>query len=119
MSADDLVAMESLLQPVALAVPLVKRCAAAATCCPRCAPGCSRRAGPRGRARPAGTHPARTLVTLIASVAAVYLWPRVEGASLGSVLHKADSRWGIAALALSAATYVAATEALIGSSPGS
>jgi len=43
MSADDLVAVVSLLQPVALARPTRKRCAAAATCCPRCAPGCSRR----------------------------------------------------------------------------
>ena len=34
------------------------------------------------------------------------------------MLHKADWRWGIAALALSAATYVAATEALIGFVPG-
>ena len=34
------------------------------------------------------------------------------------MLHKADWRWTIAALALSAATYVAATEALIGFVPG-
>jgi hypothetical protein len=43
MSADDLVAVVSVLQPVALARPTGKRCAAAATCCPRCAPGCWRR----------------------------------------------------------------------------
>ena len=61
----------------------------------------------------------RTLLTLVASVAAVYLLVgELERASLGSVLHKADWRWGIAALALSAATYVGATEALIGFVPG-
>ena len=61
----------------------------------------------------------RTLLTLVASVAAVYLLAgELERASLGSVVHKADWRWGIAALALSAATYVAATEALIGFVPG-
>ena len=46
----------------------------------------------------------RTLLTLVASVAAVYLLAgELERASLGSVVHKADWRWGIAALALSAA----------------
>ena len=57
----------------------------------------------------------RTLVTLVASVAAVYLLAgELAKASLGSVLRSADWRWGIAALALSAATYVGATVALTG-----
>ena len=57
----------------------------------------------------------RTLVTLVASVAAVYLLAgELAKASLGSVLRSADWRWGIAALALSAATYVGATVELSG-----
>ena len=57
----------------------------------------------------------RALVTLVASVAAVYLLAgELAHASLGSVLRSADWRWGIAALALSAATYVGATVALTG-----
>ncbi|HMD94218.1 MAG TPA: lysylphosphatidylglycerol synthase domain-containing protein, partial [Trebonia sp.] len=57
----------------------------------------------------------RTLVTLVASVAAVYLLAgELAKASLGSVLRSADWRWGIAALALSAATYVGATVELTG-----
>ena len=57
----------------------------------------------------------RTLVTLVASVAAVYLLAgELAKASLGSVLSSADWRWGIAALALSAATYVGATVELSG-----
>jgi glycosyltransferase 2 family protein len=57
----------------------------------------------------------RTLLTLVASVAAVYLLAgELARASLGSVLHEANWDWGIAALALSAATYVAATISLSG-----
>ena len=57
----------------------------------------------------------RTLVTLVASVAAVYLLAgELAKASIGSVLRSADWRWGIAALALSAATYVGATAELSG-----
>ena len=57
----------------------------------------------------------RTLVTLVASVAAVYLLAgELAKASLGSVLGSAHWDWGIAALALSAATYVGATVALTG-----
>ncbi len=57
----------------------------------------------------------RTLVTLVASVAAVYLLAgELAKASLGNVLRSADWRWGIAALALSAATYVGATVELSG-----
>ncbi len=57
----------------------------------------------------------RTLVTLVASVAAAYLLAgELARASLGHVLRMADWRWGIAALALSAATYVGATLSLTG-----
>ena len=57
----------------------------------------------------------RTLLTLVASVAAVYLLAgELARESLGSVLRGAHWNWGIAALALSAATYVAATVSLSG-----
>jgi uncharacterized membrane protein YbhN (UPF0104 family)/tRNA A-37 threonylcarbamoyl transferase component Bud32 len=58
---------------------------------------------------------ARTLVTLVASVAAVYLLAgELAQASLGRLLRSADWRWGIAALALSALTYVGATLSVSG-----
>src|SRR6266568_440227 len=57
----------------------------------------------------------RTLLTLVASVAAAYLLAgELARASLGSVLRAANWQWGIAALALSASTYVGATIALSG-----
>ena len=57
----------------------------------------------------------RSLVTLVATVAAVYLLAgELARVSLGHVLRAADWRWGLAALALSAATYVAATLELSG-----
>ena len=57
----------------------------------------------------------RTLLTLVASVAAVYLLAgELARASLGSVLRQANWHWGIAALALSASTYVGATVSLSG-----
>jgi uncharacterized membrane protein YbhN (UPF0104 family) len=57
----------------------------------------------------------RTLVTLVASVAAVYLLAgELARASLGDVLRSANWHWGIAALALSASTYVGATVSLSG-----
>jgi uncharacterized protein (TIRG00374 family) len=57
----------------------------------------------------------RTLVTLVASVAALYLLAgELARASLGSVLESADWRWGLAALALSAVTYVGAALSLSG-----
>jgi len=120
MSADDLVAVVSLLQPVALARPTRKALRRRRDVLPSlrtrllaAVPGREVEPVQLERIRP------RTLVTLAASVAAVYLLAgELERASLGSVLHKADWRWGIAALALSAATYVAATEALIGFVPG-
>jgi len=57
----------------------------------------------------------RTLLTLVASVAAAYLLAgELERASLGQVLREANLDWGVAALALSAVTYVAATISLSG-----
>jgi uncharacterized membrane protein YbhN (UPF0104 family) len=52
----------------------------------------------------------RTLVTLIASIVAVYLLAaQLAKASLETVLHTADWRWSLPALGLSALTYVGAT----------
>jgi glycosyltransferase 2 family protein len=57
----------------------------------------------------------RTLVTLAASVAAVYLLAgELARESLAAVLRSADWRWSIAALALSALTYVGAALSLSG-----
>jgi uncharacterized membrane protein YbhN (UPF0104 family)/tRNA A-37 threonylcarbamoyl transferase component Bud32 len=58
---------------------------------------------------------ARTLVTLVASVAAVYLLAgELAQASLGRLLRSADWRWGLAALALSVLTYVGAALSVSG-----
>jgi glycosyltransferase 2 family protein len=60
----------------------------------------------------------RALVTLVASIAAVYLLAgELAQASLGKVLGSADWRWGFVALALSALTYGAAALALAGFVP--
>jgi uncharacterized membrane protein YbhN (UPF0104 family) len=57
----------------------------------------------------------RSLVTLVATVAAGYLLAgELARASLGHVLRMADWRWGLVALALSAATYVCAALELSG-----
>jgi glycosyltransferase 2 family protein len=57
----------------------------------------------------------RTLVTLVATVAAVYLLAgELAHASLGHLLRSADWRWGLAALALSAVTYAGATLSVSG-----
>ena len=57
----------------------------------------------------------RTLVTMVAAAAAVYLLAgELARASLGSTLREANWQWGIAALALSASTYVGATISLSG-----
>ena len=120
MSADDLVAVVSLLQPVALARPTRKALRRRRDVLPALRTRLLA-AVPGGEVTPARLERIRprTLLTLVASVAAVYLLAgELERASLGSVLHKADWRWTIAALALSAATYAAATEALIGFVPG-
>ncbi len=58
---------------------------------------------------------ARTLVTLVASVAAVYLLAgEIAQASLGRLLRSADWRWGLAALALSVLTYAGAALSVSG-----
>jgi glycosyltransferase 2 family protein len=57
----------------------------------------------------------RSLLTLVASVAAAYLLAgELARASLGHALRVADYRWGVVALALSAVTYVGATLELSG-----
>jgi uncharacterized protein (TIRG00374 family) len=59
----------------------------------------------------------RTLVTMVAGAAAVYLLAgELARASLGSTLREASGQWqwGIVALALSASTYVGATISLSG-----
>jgi uncharacterized membrane protein YbhN (UPF0104 family)/tRNA A-37 threonylcarbamoyl transferase component Bud32 len=58
---------------------------------------------------------ARTLVTLVASVAAVYLLAgELAQASFGRLLGSADWRWGLAALALSLLTYAGAALSVSG-----
>jgi uncharacterized membrane protein YbhN (UPF0104 family)/tRNA A-37 threonylcarbamoyl transferase component Bud32 len=58
---------------------------------------------------------ARTLVTLVASVAAAYLLAgELAQNSFGRLLRSADWRWGLAALALSALTYVGAALSVSG-----
>ena len=120
LSTDDVVAVVSLLQPVALArstrkalrhrrdvLPALRTRLLAAV------PGGEVTPARLERIRP------RTLLTLIGSVAAVYLLAgELARTSLQSVLREADWRWVIAALALSAATYVGAAEELIGFVPG-
>ncbi|HEY0998501.1 MAG TPA: lysylphosphatidylglycerol synthase transmembrane domain-containing protein, partial [Streptosporangiaceae bacterium] len=57
----------------------------------------------------------RTLLTMVAGAAAVYLLAgELARASLGSTLREVDWRWGIVALGLSASTYVGATISLTG-----
>jgi uncharacterized membrane protein YbhN (UPF0104 family) len=116
MSADDLVAVVSLLQPVALARPTRKALRRRRDVLPAlrkrllaAVPGREVTPARLERIRP------RTLLTLVASIAAVYLLAgEVSQANLRTVLREADWRWTIVALALSAATYVAATESLRG-----
>jgi glycosyltransferase 2 family protein len=120
LSADDLVAVVSLLQPVALARPTRQALRRRRDVLPALRARLLA-AVPGGEVTPARLERIRprTLLTLVAAVAAVYLLAGELGqASLGTVLHKADWRWGLAALALSAATYAAAAEALIGFAPG-
>ena len=57
----------------------------------------------------------RALVTMLASVVAIYLLAgELAKASIGSVLGSANWTWGLAALALSAVTYVGAALSLSG-----
>ncbi len=120
MSADDLMAVVSLLQPVALARPTRKALHHRRDVLPALRTRLLA-AVPGGEVTPARLKRIRlrTLLTLVAGVAAVYLLAgELARASLRSVLGEADWRWGIAALALSAATYAAATDALAGFVPG-
>jgi uncharacterized membrane protein YbhN (UPF0104 family) len=58
---------------------------------------------------------ARALVTLVASVAAVYLLAgELAQASLGTTIRSADWRWGLVAFALSVLTYAGATLSVSG-----
>jgi uncharacterized membrane protein YbhN (UPF0104 family) len=115
-SADELVAVVSLLQPVALArstraalrhrrdvLPALRKQLLAGV--------------PGGEATPVRLERIRlrTLLTLVASVIAAYLLAgELARASLANVLRSADWRWGIVALALSAATYIGAAMSLSG-----
>jgi uncharacterized membrane protein YbhN (UPF0104 family) len=114
--ADELVAVVSLLQPVALVrstraalrrrrdvLPALRKLLLAAV------PGGEVATVRLERIR------LRTLLTLVASVVAAYLLAgELERASLASVLRSANWHWSIAALALSAGTYVGATLSLEG-----
>ena len=113
---DELVAVVSLLQPVALArstraalrrrrdvLPALRMLLLAAV--------------PGGEVTPMRLERIRlrTLLTLVASVAAAYLLAgELEKASLGSVLRSANWRWSIVALAASALTYAGAALSLSG-----
>jgi glycosyltransferase 2 family protein len=115
-SADELVAVLPLLQPVVLArstrhalrhrrdvLPALRKLLSAAV------PDGSVVAVRLERIR------LRTLLTMVASVVAAYLLAgELERASLASVLRSADWRWGIVGLALSASTYLGATLSLTG-----
>jgi glycosyltransferase 2 family protein len=116
LSGSDLVAVLPLLRPVALArstrhalrrrrdvLPAVRKILLAAV------PGGEVPPVQLERIRP------RALLTLVATVAAVYLLAgELAGARVGSLLRTADWRWGAVALALSATTYVGATLSLSG-----
>jgi uncharacterized membrane protein YbhN (UPF0104 family) len=57
----------------------------------------------------------RTLVTIVATMAAAYLLAvELAKSSLTNVLHSADWRWGLVALLLEAATFLGATMSLKG-----
>jgi uncharacterized membrane protein YbhN (UPF0104 family) len=114
--ADELVAVLPLLQPVALARPTRHELRRRRDVLPairqvllEAVPGDEVTPMPLARIRP------RALVTLVASVAAVYLLAgELAQASIGSLLKSADWRWCLVALALSAVTYVGATLSLSG-----
>jgi uncharacterized membrane protein YbhN (UPF0104 family) len=116
LGADQLVAVVPLLQPIVLypstragvrqhkdVLPALRKRLLAA------APGDEVPEVRLERIRP------RTLLTLVASVVAVYLLAgELARASLGSALRSADWRWGVVALILSALTYVGAALSLSG-----
>jgi uncharacterized protein (TIRG00374 family) len=115
-SPDELVAVVPLLQPVALArstrhalrrrrdvLPALRKLLLAAV------PGAEVSPVRLARIR------LRTLVTMVATVIAAYLLAgELERESLSTVLRAANWKWGIVALALSAATYAAAAVSLSG-----
>jgi uncharacterized protein (TIRG00374 family) len=112
----DLVGVLSLLQPIALArstrhalrrrrdvLPAVRKIMLAAV------PGGQVPPVQLERIRP------RALVTLVASIAAIYLLAgELARASVSSLLRSANWEWGAVALALSAVTYVGAAMSLSG-----
>jgi uncharacterized protein (TIRG00374 family) len=114
--ADELVSVLPLLQPVALARPTRHELRRRRDVLPairqlllEAVPSDEVTPVPLARIRP------RALVTLVASVAAVYLLAgELAKASIGSLLKSADWRWCLAALALSAVTYAGATLSLSG-----
>jgi uncharacterized protein (TIRG00374 family) len=114
--ADEMLAVVPLLQPVALARSTRKTLRRRRDVLPALRTRLLA-AVPGGEVAPVQLERIRlrTLLTLVASVAAVYLLAgELAKASLGSVLRSANWHWGIAALALSATTYVGATIALSG-----
>ena len=114
--ADEMLAVVPLLQPVALARSTRKALRHHRDVLPALRTRLLA-AAPGGEVAPVQLERIRlrTLVTLVASVAAVYLLAgELAKASLGGVLRSANWHWGIAALALSATTYVGATISLSG-----
>jgi uncharacterized membrane protein YbhN (UPF0104 family) len=114
--ADEMLAVVPLLQPVALARSTRKALRHHRDVLPALRTRFLA-AAPGGEVAPVQLERIRlrTLVTLVASVAAVYLLAgELAKASLGGVLRSANWHWGIAALALSATTYVGATISLSG-----
>ena len=114
--ADEMLAVVPLLQPVALARSTRKALRRRRDVLPALRTRLLA-AVPGGEVAPVQLERIRlrTLLTLVASVAAVYLLAgELAKASLGSVLRSANWHWGIAALALSATTYVGATISLSG-----
>lgn len=113
---NELVAVLSLLQPVALVrstrhelrrqrqvLPAVRQVLLAAVPDAEVTPVQLQRIRPR------------TLVTIVATVVAVYLLAgELAQNSLGSLLRSADWRWALAALGLSVATYVGASLSVSG-----
>jgi uncharacterized protein (TIRG00374 family) len=116
LSGAELAAMVPLLQPVALhrttRMELRHR--------KDVLPGLRKRllgTGPESEAPPVQLERIRprTLITLVAGLVAAYiLIGQLSTASLDTILHKADPRWVIVLVALSALTYVGATFELTG-----
>ncbi|HVB45788.1 MAG TPA: lysylphosphatidylglycerol synthase transmembrane domain-containing protein [Streptosporangiaceae bacterium] len=116
LSSAELAAMVPLLQPVALHRTTRMKLRRHKDVLP----GLRKRmlgTGPVGEAPPVQLERIRprTLITIVAGVAAAYvLIGQLSKASLGTVLTRADWRWGVLAAFLSAVTYLGATFALTG-----